>query len=74
MRRASLLLLAGSTLASGAQSSVSVRGLTPELAEKVRNGGEATTFGCDGGARVLSLSHLNDDFCDCLDGADEPGT
>eukprot|EP00049_Salpingoeca_infusionum_P010984 m.189777 g.189777 ORF g.189777 m.189777 type:complete len:471 (+) comp14800_c1_seq1:62-1474(+) len=29
---------------------------------------------CDGGARTLSMAEVNDDFCDCQDGTDEPGT
>ena len=32
------------------------------------------TLACDGGAVRLPRSQINDDFCDCADGADEPGT
>ena len=31
-------------------------------------------FVCDGGARVLPRAAVNDDFCDCRDGSDEPST
>lgn len=29
---------------------------------------------CDGGARTLPLSSVNDDYCDCEDHSDEPAT
>ncbi|CAN0336754.1 unnamed protein product, partial [Ectocarpus sp. 8 AP-2014] len=28
-------------------------------------------FTCDGGATALEQNKVNDDYCDCLDGADE---
>jgi len=31
-------------------------------------------FTCDGGSRELSVAAVNDDYCDCDDGSDEPGT
>lgn len=31
-------------------------------------------FSCDGGTLVLDLARLNDNYCDCEDGSDEPGT
>eukprot|EP01043_Picozoa_sp_COSAG02_P055212 COSAG02_NODE_6368_length_3621_cov_1.933844_6_plen_340_part_00 len=31
-------------------------------------------YTCDGGARKLAKNQVNDDFCDCDDGTDEPGT
>jgi len=35
---------------------------------------ENKTFICDGGATVLKVDAVNDDFCDCKDGLDEPAT
>lgn len=29
---------------------------------------------CDGGKNVLKVDRMNDDYCDCNDGLDEPGT
>lgn len=31
-------------------------------------------FTCDNGAKVLAWTEFNDDYCDCEDGTDEPGT
>ena len=49
------------------------RGLAPEDAARVLGAG-VRTFVCDGGARVLPLAAVNDDYCDCADGTDEYGT
>ncbi|KAJ3357334.1 hypothetical protein HDU91_005415 [Kappamyces sp. JEL0680] len=29
---------------------------------------------CDGGATVLPIAWVNDDYCDCKDGSDESGS
>uniref|UniRef100_A0A0N5ADW0 Glucosidase 2 subunit beta n=1 Tax=Syphacia muris TaxID=451379 RepID=A0A0N5ADW0_9BILA len=33
-----------------------------------------STFTCFDGSKTIDFSKVNDDFCDCLDGSDEPGT
>ncbi|XP_048760429.2 uncharacterized protein LOC125669743 isoform X3 [Ostrea edulis] len=35
---------------------------------------EQKTFRCVDGAGQIPYEHLNDDYCDCADGSDEPGT
>ncbi len=32
------------------------------------------SFTCDNGERILTSADINDEYCDCLDGSDEPGT
>lgn len=46
------------------------RGVPEYLAEKY----SGKTFTCDNGSKVLPSSSINDNFCDCEDGSDEPGT
>jgi hypothetical protein len=50
-----------------------------QLAERWRRGlppaGQAAPLrSCDGGATTLRVESLNDDYCDCADRTDEPGT
>ena len=35
---------------------------------------DAKTFTCKDGSLVLPIQRVNDDYCDCPDGSDEPGT
>jgi len=46
------------------------RGIPPHLNEKY----SGSTFTCDNGSKKISSSLVNDAFCDCADGSDEPGT
>ena len=32
------------------------------------------TFQCDDASTVISIDRVNDEYCDCVDGSDEPGT
>ena len=70
------LSLAGAVAAGGADigAGAAHRGLPlgVDPASAARFQGE--TFVCDGGAVSLDFSRVNDDYCDCADGADEPGT
>jgi len=35
---------------------------------------KGTEFKCKDGSKILTINKLNDDYCDCNDGSDEPGT
>ncbi|KAI8622619.1 glucosidase II beta subunit-like-domain-containing protein [Chytriomyces sp. MP71] len=67
MRLTSLL-----TTASLAAASLP-RGVPDHLAVKYTPGMDST-FTCFDGSNVIAFSAVNDDFCDCHDGSDEPGT
>mmetsp|Transcript_3512 Transcript_3512/g.12654 ORF Transcript_3512/g.12654 Transcript_3512/m.12654 type:complete len:534 (+) Transcript_3512:150-1751(+) len=44
-----------------------LRGVAPEALQRY-----GSSFKC--GSKVIAKDRINDDFCDCLDGTDEPGT
>ncbi|KAK6513813.1 hypothetical protein TWF506_008246 [Arthrobotrys conoides] len=74
-----LLLSLPLALADGSQKPIGdawalPRGLNPALSDKYRPS-SSQTFSCLTQPQiVLPISLLNDDFCDCPDGSDEPGT
>lgn len=47
-----------------------VRGVEPEN----QNLFTQQKFSCDGGSTIIDKTAINDNFCDCKDGKDEPGT
>ncbi|RLN37139.1 hypothetical protein BBI17_007263 [Phytophthora kernoviae] len=47
------------------------RGISPQLQQKLS---AVSSFACDEGYQHLDLIRLNDNYCDCDDGSDEPGT
>ncbi|KAG7397667.1 hypothetical protein PHYBOEH_000353 [Phytophthora boehmeriae] len=47
------------------------RGISPQLQQKLS---AVSRFSCDEGRQHLDLNRLNDNYCDCDDGSDEPGT
>ena len=48
-----------------------IRGLNPALATKYKP--VDGKFSCLDGSKVIPFDQLNDGYCDCLDGSDEPG-
>lgn len=56
-------------------SSTPLRGVAPPLAARYvpDNTASPPTWKCLTGGRVIAWSAVNDDYCDCLDGSDEPG-
>ncbi len=52
-------------------STMNIRGLDPSLAEHYNPKGDK--FICLDGGKSIMYSLINDDFCDCFDGSDEPG-
>lgn len=48
-----------------------LRGLDPALASKYDSA--SGKFTCLDGSKTIGFQYVNDDFCDCADGSDEPG-
>lgn len=53
-----------------------IRGVSPMNAGQYRRAISARkgTFRCFDGSKTINISRLNDGYCDCPDGSDEPGT
>ena len=66
-----LLLLPLHALASNDRP----RGVSPELAARYvpARKGSSQVWQCLDGSQTIDWSAVNDDFCDCPDGSDEPG-
>ena len=48
--------------------------VVPGVPPLQRSNYQGPQFECDRSARVMPIEHVNDDYCDCADGSDEPGT
>lgn len=66
-----LVLLLSVCLLIGS-ASAAIRGLNPELSSYYS--GAQGIFTCIDGSRKIDFSRVNDNYCDCVDGSDEPGT
>ncbi|OGE52308.1 hypothetical protein PENARI_c010G01701 [Penicillium arizonense] len=67
-----LLLAATASTAQASDKSARPRGVGPEFAKFYQ---DSPTFTCISNPSVqIPFSAVNDDFCDCPDGSDEPGT
>jgi len=67
-----LLSLSLSPLFISALGSPQTRGVHPSFLSKYRPEGSSWT--CLDGSKTISWTAVNDDYCDCPDGSDEPGT
>lgn len=52
-------------------SATSFRGLNPAIEEFYRPKGDL--FACLDGLKTIKYENINDNYCDCFDGSDEPG-
>ncbi|XP_050220806.1 glucosidase 2 subunit beta-like isoform X2 [Mercurialis annua] len=59
-----------SLIKSSSSSSVSLLGIPPQDEDYFKK----ETINCENGSKKFTIAQLNDDFCDCPDGTDEPGT
>uniref|UniRef100_K3X3S3 Glucosidase 2 subunit beta n=1 Tax=Globisporangium ultimum (strain ATCC 200006 / CBS 805.95 / DAOM BR144) TaxID=431595 RepID=K3X3S3_GLOUD len=66
---AALTLSAAYTNAASSLSDL--RGISPELQRRLTG---ISSFTCDSGAKKFDVARINDNYCDCADGSDEPGT
>lgn len=55
------------------QLAEALRGVAPELEDKYKPDADGN-FHCLGSDEVIPFAKVNDNFCDCADGSDEPGT
>jgi protein kinase C substrate 80K-H len=68
----SLLLLFSLLQTSGLAAAIpQTHGVHPSLLSKYRPTG--ATWTCLDGTKTISWTAVNDDYCDCPDGSDEPG-
>jgi protein kinase C substrate 80K-H len=65
------LVCCSCVLSATASKAKAVRGVNPEFESSYT--GVGGTFTCLDGSRTIPFSRVNDDYCDCADGSDEPG-
>ncbi|KAJ5902317.1 Glucosidase 2 subunit beta [Penicillium taxi] len=67
-----LLAVAGSSARASSEKVARPRGVSPEFSKFYQ---DSVTFTCISHPAIkIPFSAVNDDFCDCPDGSDEPGT
>ncbi|KAF8099867.1 hypothetical protein N665_0236s0028 [Sinapis alba] len=67
-----LLLLAYATRSSSSPLNDPFLGISPQDEKYYKS--SSSEIKCKDGSRRFTKAQLNDDFCDCADGTDEPGT
>lgn len=55
-------------------SVLALRGVLPENEAYYNEGKDQGVFTCISDGKVIPFKHVNDGYCDCADGSDEPGT
>ncbi|THX11380.1 hypothetical protein D6D13_04710 [Aureobasidium pullulans] len=72
MKTAAAWIIAAASIASAASEPSRPRGVGPEFAKFYK---DAESFTCISNPSIkIPFSQVNDDYCDCPDGSDEPGT
>ncbi|KAG8371778.1 hypothetical protein BUALT_Bualt13G0123600 [Buddleja alternifolia] len=66
-------MIVGITRSAATKDSLLI-GVSPEDESYYKGLSSSGTIKCKDGSQKFSKSQLNDDFCDCPDGSDEPGT
>ncbi|CAA0829031.1 Glucosidase 2 subunit beta [Striga hermonthica] len=70
-----IVLINGNTRSAASSSPAdSLLGVSPEDLSYYKGLSSTGTIYCKDGSKKFSKSQFNDDFCDCPDGSDEPGT
>jgi protein kinase C substrate 80K-H len=69
-----LFSLTFASLALASDEDAWQRGISPSLMPIFESARASNQFRCDNGKTVLRFAALSDDYCDCADGTDEPGT
>ncbi|XP_053714840.1 glucosidase 2 subunit beta-like isoform X1 [Synchiropus splendidus] len=64
-------VLISAFLLCGVMDARKIRGISSSYKRFYR---ERRSFLCIDGSKVIPFEHVNDDYCDCEDGSDEPGT
>ncbi|EGD76348.1 hypothetical protein PTSG_01048 [Salpingoeca rosetta] len=67
-----LVLVAVAVFGHGATAAPSFRGAKPQDLHRYEDAKDK--FTCFDGSASIPVTAINDDFCDCADGSDEPGT
>lgn len=68
----SFLIVASSLIDSSVGKQLP-RGVSPEDAALYIKGASQGQFTCKDGSITIPFRRVNDDYCDCADGSDEPG-
>lgn len=69
-----ILMMQGISRSASIPPQDSILGVAPEDEYYYKGLSSRGTIKCKDGSNKFNKSHLNDDFCDCADGSDEPGT